>query len=106
LFALGCAAASSRLLGLDAMRLAHALALSSFGTNALCTLFSEKRHVRKSLCNGQFAAAGVSAALMSAVGLEGNEDVLGAPYGVLHAWGEQGKRDAINRGLGTEYAIL
>jgi len=106
LYALGCAAAAGRLLGLDAERLSHALALSTFSSNALCALFSEQRHISKSLCNGQFAAAGVSAALMSAIGLEGNADILGAPYGVLHAWGSREHLGAITRGLGTEYAIM
>jgi 2-methylcitrate dehydratase PrpD len=106
LYAMGCSAAASRLLGLDALRHCHAMALTTFQTNALCALFAEKRHISKSLCNGQFAAAGVSAALMSSVGLEGHEDILGAPYGVLHAWGSEDDRKAITRGLGEEYAIM
>jgi len=87
LYALGCAAAASRLLGLDALRHCHAMALTSFSTNALGAFYAEKRHISKSLCNGQFASAGVTGALMAATGLEGHEDILGAPFGVLHAWG-------------------
>lgn len=106
LYALGAAAAASRLLGLDPVRHSHAMALTTFQSNALCALYAEKRHVSKSFCNGQFAFAGVSSALMSVVGLEGHEDILGAPYGVLHAWGEEGQRDAVVRGLGEHYAIM
>lgn len=106
LFAIGCAAASGRLLGLDAVRISHAMALSTFGSNALGALFSEQRHISKSLCNGHFASSGVSAALMAAIGLEGNEDIIGAPYGVLQAWGVKERAGAVTRGLGSEFAIL
>jgi len=106
LYTMGCAAASSRILGLDPVHHGHAMALSTFGMNALAALFAEKRHISKSLCNGQFAAAGVNAALMSAVGLEGHPDILGAHHGVLHAWGAEGQRDAIARDLGTDFKVM
>jgi 2-methylcitrate dehydratase PrpD len=104
-YAFGCATAASRVLGLDATRHAHALALVSFQTNGLYALYSEQRHISKSFCNGQFAFAGISAALMAATGLEGNEDILGAPDGVLDAWGKEGGGDLLVQGLGTDFAI-
>lgn len=106
LYAFGCAATAGRLLGLDATRLCHALALTSFGTNSLVAFYAEKRHISKSLCNGQHSSAGVTGALMSACGLEGHEDIIGAPFGVLHAWGMEGQRDAVLRGLGENFAIM
>lgn len=106
LYTLGCAAAASRLLGLDALRHSHAMALATFSSNGLCNLFAEQRHISKSLCNGQYAAAGVSAALMALGGLEGHEDTFGAPFGVLQAWGVAGGRDVIVRGLGDSHAIM
>jgi len=106
LYTIGAAVAASRLLGLDPVRHCHAMALSTFQSNALVAFYAEKRHISKSFCNGQFAFTGVSAALMSVTGLEGHEDILGAPYGVLHAWGEDGQRDAVVRGLGERYAIM
>jgi 2-methylcitrate dehydratase PrpD len=106
LYAIGAAVSAGRLLGLDADRHCHAMALSTFQTNALCALYAEDRHISKSFCNGQFAFSGVSAALMAAAGLEGHKDILGAPYGVLHAWGEEGKRQAVEDGLGGRYAIM
>jgi 2-methylcitrate dehydratase PrpD len=106
LYTLGATAAASRLLGLDPVRHCHAMALAMFQTNAPCALYSEKRHISKSFCNGQFAFAGVSSALMSVAGLEGHEDILGGPYGVLHAWGEEGQTDAVVRDLGKHYAIM
>jgi 2-methylcitrate dehydratase PrpD len=104
-YALGATAAASRILGLGAERICHALALATFQTNGLYALYSERRHISKSFCNGQYAFAGVSAALMSATGLEGNEDILGSPHGLLDAWGDQGRRELITHGLGEDYAI-
>ncbi len=105
-YALGSTAAAGRILGLDAMRHCHALALATFQANGLNALYDEKRHISKSFCNGQFAFAGVSAALMAAVGLEGNEDIIGAPAGVLDAWANGKGQAAITQGLGAEFAIL
>jgi 2-methylcitrate dehydratase PrpD len=106
LHAFGCSAAASRLLGLDARQHSHAMALTSFSANAQCALFAEKRHISKSVCNGLFASAGVTGALMAAIGMEGNEDILGAPNGTLHSFGLEGHRDAVLRELGKEYAIM
>jgi 2-methylcitrate dehydratase PrpD len=106
LYAFGCAAAAGRLLGLDPLRHCHALALTCFSTNAPGAFYAEKRHVSKSLCNGQFAAGGVQGALMAAAGLEGHEDTLGAPYGVLDAWGAEGRHDFVTRGLGESFEVM
>ena len=106
LYTLGAAVAASRLLGLDPLRHCHAMALSTFQSNALCAFYAEKRHISKSLCNGQFASTAVSAALMAVAGLEGHEDILGAPYGVLHAWGADGGGDILVRDLGQRFTIL
>lgn len=105
-YALGCAAAAARLLGLDPLRHAHALALASFQTNGLYALYAEDRHISKSFCNGQYAFAGISAALMAAAGLEGNTDILGSKEGLLDAWGVEGGADALLEGLGSRFAIL
>jgi 2-methylcitrate dehydratase PrpD len=104
-YALGCTAAAGRLLGLDARRQRHAFALATFQANGLYALYAEKDHVSKSFCNGQYAFAGISAALMAAAGLEGNEDILGAEHGLLDAWGAEGGAEIMLRGLGEEFAI-
>jgi 2-methylcitrate dehydratase PrpD len=106
LHALGAAVACGRLLGLDETRLRHALALATFQANGVCSLFSERRHISKAYCNGQYASAGVSAALMAADGLEGSEDVLGDEHGLLDAWGIPGGVEALTRGLGESYAVM
>jgi len=104
--AYGCSAAAGRLMGLDAARHAHAMAMTSFAANAHCAVFAEKRHSSKSLSNGHYAAAGIHGALMAAIGMEGHEDILGGPHGTLHAFGLEGGREAVVRGLGEGYAIL
>ena len=104
-YAYGCTAAAGRLLGLDEERMCHAFALVSFQSNGLYALFSEKRHISKSFCNGQFAFSGISAALMAAAGLEGNEDILGSPDGLLAAWGVENGRDLLVEGLGERFAV-
>ncbi|MFC9455455.1 MmgE/PrpD family protein [Streptomyces sp. NPDC056983] len=106
LYALGCAVASGRLIGLDATRHCHAMALSTFASNALVAFYAEERHISKSLTNGQIAAAGVNGALMAAAGLEGHTDIVGAPYGVLHAWGADDGRDIVAADLGERYTIM
>lgn len=106
LYTIGGTVAAGRLLGLDADGLCHAMALCTFQANALCAFYAEDRHISKSFCNGQFASAAVSAALMAAAGLEGHRDILGAPYGVLHAWGAEGRRDAVVDGLGQRHTIM
>ena len=106
LYGLGAAAASARLLGLDATKHRYALALSTFQANGLFSLFQENRHISKSFGNGQYAAAGVNAARMAALGFEGCEDVIGAPNGVLDAWGDDDGADEVVRGLGDEFAVM
>ena len=106
LYTLGATAAASRLLGLAPLGHCHAMALSTFQANALCAFYAEDRHISKSFCNGQFAFTGVSAALMAVAGLEGHQDIVGAPYGVLHAWGVEGGRQAIVEGLGERFGIM
>lgn len=105
-YSLGTTAAAARILKLDADRHRHALALVTFQANGLYALYSEKRHISKSFCNGQYAFAGISSADMAQIGLEGNEDIVGAPEGVLDAWGD-GKHDlAVVQNLGQDYKIL
>ncbi|MFD4351248.1 MmgE/PrpD family protein [Nocardia sp. NPDC058518] len=106
LYALGAAAASARLLGVDAAHHRYALSLATFQSNGLFALFQENRHISKSFGNGQYAAAGVNAALMAAMGFEGAEDIVGGTHGLLEAWGIDDGAQAVRHGLGDEYAVM
>jgi len=106
LHAVAAAVACGRLLGLDPDRLCHAMALATFSANGLCSLFQERRHISKAFCNGQYASAGVQAALLAETGFEGCDDVLGERYGLLDAWGVEGGAETLVRGLGEEFAVM
>jgi 2-methylcitrate dehydratase PrpD len=106
LYALGAAAATGRLMGLDAARHCHAMALVTFQANGLCALFQERRHISKSFSAGQYAFAGVSAALMAAIGMEGSDDILGASHGLLEAWAVENGKEIVTQGLGEQYAVM
>ena len=106
LYGVGAAVAASRILGLDPARHCYAMALATFQANGLCALFQERRHISKSLSNGQYAFAGVNSALMSAAGFEGSEDILGARDGLLEAWGAEDGAECVTRGLGQDYAVM
>jgi 2-methylcitrate dehydratase PrpD len=106
LYGLGAAVACARLLGLDSTRHRYALALTTFQANGLISLFQENRHISKSLSNGQYASAGVSAAIMAAMGFEGAEDVVGATHGILDAWGVEAGAEHVVAGLGDEFAVM
>jgi 2-methylcitrate dehydratase PrpD len=93
-------------MGLAPERYCHAMALATFQANGLCALFQEKRHISKAFCNGQYAMAGVSAALMAATGFEGCDDILGDPHGLFDAWGANGAPEAATRGLGRDFAVM
>lgn len=106
LYSLGCTAAASRLMKLDPGQYRHALALATFQANGLYALYDEANHISKSFCNGQYAYAGISAALMAHAGLQGNEDIIGSREGVLDAWGDGEHQAAAARALGTDFKIL
>jgi len=106
LHAVGAAVAASRLLGLAPEVYCHAMALATFQANGLCALFQERRHISKSFCNGQYASAGVSAALLAAAGLEGCDDILGTTDGLLAAWGLKDGDRVLTEGLGSDFAVM
>jgi 2-methylcitrate dehydratase PrpD len=106
LYALGAAAAVARLIRLDPERHCHAMALVTFQANGLGALFHERRHISKSFSAGQYAFAGVSAALMAATGMEGSDDILGGPHGLLEAWGVENGKEILTHALGQEYAVM
>jgi 2-methylcitrate dehydratase PrpD len=106
LYAVGAAVAASRILGLDPVRHCHAMALVTFQASGLTAVFQERRHISKPFSNGQYALAGMSAALMSAAGLEGSDDIIGSRDGLLDAWGVENGAELLTRGLGHDYAIM
>jgi 2-methylcitrate dehydratase PrpD len=106
LHAFGAAAAAGRLLGLPANQYRHAWALTACQAISLAAFFEEREHLSKSFTYGHGAYAGVTAAVLAELGMEGNDDVFGAKHGVLAAWGGLDRADALTAGLGTNFAIM
>ncbi|MGP3756829.1 MmgE/PrpD family protein [Streptomyces sp. BpilaLS-43] len=106
LHALAAAVACCRLIGAAPEQYRHAMALATFQANGLCALFRERQHLSKAFCNGQYAMAGVSAALQATAGFEGCDDILGERHGVFDAWGADDASATVTRGLGSDFAVM
>jgi 2-methylcitrate dehydratase PrpD len=97
----GCAAAAGRLAGLDAARIAHALALAASQAAGVRRNFGtmvEEMHT------GLAAETGVVAADLAGRGLEGAADALEGRFGFLHA--AAGGYDANVFQLGAPWAFV
>jgi 2-methylcitrate dehydratase PrpD len=102
---LGAAAAAARLLGLDAARTAHALALATSASGGLKAQFGTDA---KPLHAGLAARGGLEAALLAAAGLAAATGIAGAPSGFLALYGtpQSPGPEAALAGLGATHAIL
>jgi 2-methylcitrate dehydratase PrpD len=101
----GAAAASCRLMGLDAERHLYAAGIVSGQTLSLSAFFGERRHMTKGLVHGQGAWAGVTAATLAGMGFESSDDVFGDRYGVLDTWAAEGRESELVKDLGEDFAI-
>lgn len=102
---MGAAAAAAVILGCDADRTAHAIALASTMAGGLQQAF-RGAGMSKPLHPGHAAEAGALAALAASAGVTGALDVLDGPFGFAAATSEDtGKWDKALAGLGTEHAI-
>ncbi|WP_458096295.1 MmgE/PrpD family protein [Roseomonas sp. WA12] len=101
----GAAAAVSVILGLDAMRTAHALATAATMAGGLQQAFRGEG-MSKPLHPGHAAEVGALAAMAAAQGMTGALDVLDGPAGFAAATSEDtGKWERALAGLGESYAI-
>ena len=101
---IGCAAAVSRLLGLDATASGHALAIAASEASGLKENFGT---MVKPLHAGLAARNGVLAALLARGGMTASEQALDGPQGFLHAMDSEATAlaEAI-ADLGTRWEIL
>lgn len=99
----GAAVTAGRLLGLDAGRMAHAIALAatSIGGMAVAADTSCAREYHA----GNAAMAGVQSALAARAGFQADLAILEAPRGFLSAMNGQAVDD-ISRGLGHDWDIV
>ncbi|MBI3938219.1 MAG: MmgE/PrpD family protein [Betaproteobacteria bacterium] len=106
--AFGAAAAAGALLNLDARKVRHLLSYTAQQAAGLYTMFRDPEHVEKAYAMGGMPAHnGTAAALMVAHGWTGVEDVFSGErdYYFTFAPGEP-DREALTRGLGSDYEIL
>lgn len=101
-------AAASALLKLDPRRVRHALSYASQQAAGTYTMFRDTEHVEKAFgMGGMPAHNGVTAALMVAAGCTGVDDVFSGDRDFFSTFAP-GKidREALARGLGTDYEIM
>ena len=102
---IAAAVASALLLGCDATRLGHAIALSATMAGGLQQAFRGEG-MSKPMHPGHAAEAGILAARAAAAGVTGAPDVLHGPAGFAVATSEDaGKWDAALEGLGQRFVI-
>ncbi len=103
----GAAAASARLLGLDAVRFAHALGVAGTFTGGTWAFLADGALVKR-FHPGKAAETGVSAALLARAGLTGPGQVLDAEWGGFYSTYAPGVStpERAVAGLGRDFHIL
>ena len=101
---IGAAAAASRLLGLDAATMSHALAIAASEASGLKENFGT---MVKPLHAGLAARSGVMAALLAQAGMTASAQAIDGPQGFLHAMDSEGQSLAdASSDLGVRWEIL
>jgi 2-methylcitrate dehydratase PrpD len=99
---LGAAAAASVVLGLDAVRTAHAFGIAATQASGLRAMLANPC---KSFNIGKAASAGVMSALLAEANFESAADVLEATHGLFGVFGQPPDVAAITRDLGSHYIV-
>ena len=103
----GATAAASRLLGADAVRVRHALALAGTQASGINTWRQDPEHIDKALCfSGAPARNGVSAALMAEAGFTGTATVFEGEENFFKAISEESRPQETIKDLGSRYELL
>lgn len=99
----GAAAAAGRLLGLDALRMNHALGIAATSASGLRMMLGS---MAKCYNIGHAARSGLQAALLAARGYTSSAQGLEAPRGFLHVLADDGAdAGAVTRALGVAWEI-
>jgi 2-methylcitrate dehydratase PrpD len=106
-FALGAAAAASRLRGLDVETTQYALALAAYNVFSPMAFMDERHHMTKAMTHGQAAFAGVTGASLASFGFDSSDRILEARDGLFEAWATpRSNPDSLFSELGEHFAIL
>jgi 2-methylcitrate dehydratase PrpD len=98
----GAAAATAKLLGLDAQRTAWALGIAATQSSGLREMFGS---MCKSLHPGRAAQGGMTAALLAAQGFTSSERAIEAPRGFGNVMSTKFDATVITNGLGEHYEL-
>ena len=103
----GSAAAAGALLRLDARRMRYLLSYCAQQAAGSYIMHRDLEHIEKAyVIGGMPAHNGIAAALMVKHGFTGVEDVLSGSPDFLSLYAPQADREALVRGLGTDYEIM
>jgi 2-methylcitrate dehydratase PrpD len=105
----GAAASAAALLELRPAQMRHALSYTAQQASGMYTMFRDPEHIEKAYAMGGMPAHnGTQAALMVAHGWTGVDDVFSGERDFFFTFEPQegADRDALVRGLGTDYEIL
>lgn len=104
----GCAAAASKLLGLDAIATTNALALATSFTSGTTAGWAEGSGRNKTLQPGWAALSGINAALLAAAGVDCATTTIDGPHGLFEAHAYQGEWSPapVVRDLGEDWSLM
>lgn len=103
----GAAAAAGALLGLDEQRVRYALAYAGEQAGGLSAMLRDSEHMEKAFgMGGMGARNGVAAALMSAYGFSGVDDIFSGEYDFFQTFAPTANRARLAQRLGSQYEIL
>ncbi|MDQ1545906.1 MAG: hypothetical protein QOH69_810 [Actinomycetota bacterium] len=106
-FAIGAAAAASRLLELELDQTRYALALAAYNVFSPMAFMDERHHMTKAMTHGQAAFAGVTGAKLASFGFESSDRILEARDGLFEAWATPRSNPAVLfDGLGSRFAVV
>lgn len=104
--AVGCAAASARLLGLDAGHTYQALGLAASQASGTLAWHSEPHHMSKSFQIGVAARNGITAGIVAQHGYQGPIAVFGGPCNMFNAFRGEEAPAGWYQAMGKEFEIL
>jgi 2-methylcitrate dehydratase PrpD len=105
--AFGAAAAAGSLLDLKPAAVRHMISYYGQQAAGMYTMFRDPEHIEKAYAMGGMPAQnGTAAALMVASGFTGVDDIFSGERDFFYTFKQDADREALVRGLGTDYEIL
>ena len=103
--AFGAATAAAKVLGLDAVRITHALGLAGCQAAGLMAWEADPTQMPKSLQLGMAARNGVTAVLLAEAGFVGPPAILEGRYNATEAFSDRATMEPLTEALGSRYEV-